>query len=51
MMPALTLIRDEAYDPVEVIDDEWLGNPQIITGTRQDWSTSLGLTQILTRTH
>ena len=43
------IIRDEAYDPVEVIDDEWLGNPQIITGTRQDWSTSLGLTQILNK--
>lgn len=43
------IIRDEAYDTFEQSDDLELGAPITITGTRQDWSTSLGLTQILNK--
>jgi len=43
------IIRDKDYDPYVIIDDGGLGKPNIITGNKQDWSTSLGLTQILNR--
>jgi hypothetical protein len=40
------IIKDKAYDPVTF--NKELGS-NIITGTKQDWSTSLGLTQILNK--
>ncbi|MCX7096933.1 MAG: DUF3570 domain-containing protein [Methylococcales bacterium] len=43
------IIRDEAYDSIIISDDDTIGNPNIATGTRQDWSTSFGITQILNK--
>jgi hypothetical protein len=41
------IIKDEAYDPIEVIKE--LDGKTVITGNRQDWSTSLGVTQVLNK--
>jgi hypothetical protein len=41
------IIKDKAYDPIEVFEE--LDGMTIITGNRQDWSTSLGLAQVLNK--
>lgn len=41
------ILKDKTYDPFAIIRE--LDGKNIITGNRQDWATSLGLTQILNK--
>ncbi len=43
------VIMDKTYDPINQSENTWLGNPTLITGTREDWATSLGVTQIINK--
>ncbi len=43
------IIKDPVYDPVTTSKNDWIGNPTYITGTREDWATTLGLTQVINK--
>ena len=43
------IIKDPVYDPITKSNNTWIGSPTYITGTRQDWATTLGLTQVINK--